>query len=86
MYTDPNNIAAMLKRMERQRLIKRKSASNDKRKKIIMPTKLGKQKLLRGLKVAFLQEKLALSGLSEKEKSSLLDNLKRISNFLNNDG
>lgn len=83
MFTDANNIAALVKRMEKNGLVERSSATNDKRRKNITSTKLGTKKCLIAKGMATRLEKTALSGLSDAEKRNLTSLLREISTGLN---
>jgi len=83
MFTDPNNIASLVKRMERANLIYRKDDSKDKRKKILFSTKLGEQKRKEAKKVAEILETQTLKSFSPKEKKIFLETLGRMSAYLN---
>ena len=83
MFTDANNIAALVKRMEKNGLVERISATNVKRRKNITSTKLGTKKRLIAKCMATRLEKTALSGLSDAETSYLTSLLKEISTGLN---
>ena len=85
LFTDPNNIAELVKRMEKNNLIKHTSPANDKRKKIIFTTKLGKKKWLHANNIAFSLEQKAFSSLSRDEIEHLTYLLKAISEYLNKD-
>ena len=83
MFTDANNIAALVKRMEKNGLVRRSASINDKRKKNITSTKLGTKKCLIAKGMATRLEKSALSGLSDAEKRNLTSLLREISTGLN---
>ena len=85
MFTDANNIAALVKRMEKNNLLKHTSPANDKRKKIIFPTKQGTKKWLHAKNIAFSLEQKAFSSLSRDEIEHLTYLLKAISEYLNKD-
>ena len=71
--------------MEKNNLLKHKSPSNDRRKKIIFQTKLGTKKWLHAKNLAFSLEKKAFSSLSRDEIEHLTYLLKAISKYLNKD-
>lgn len=83
LFTDPNNIASLLYRMEKNGLIKRNSVHSDKRKKLVVATKLGKEKWLLCRQIALDVEKALTSTLSTEEKTFISSTLKQISNYLN---
>ena len=83
MFTDPNNIASLVKRMERANLIYREDDSKDKRKKILFPTKLGEQKREEAKTIAENLETQTLKSFSQEEKKIFLETLGRMSSYLN---
>jgi DNA-binding MarR family transcriptional regulator len=83
LFTDPNNIASLLYRMEKNGLIKRNSVHSDKRKKLVVATKLGKEKWLLCRQIALDVEKALTSTLSTEERTFISSTLKQISNYLN---
>ena len=83
LFTDPNNIASLLYRMEKNGLIRRNSVHSDKRKKLVVATKLGKEKWLLCRQIALDVEKALTSTLSTEEKTFISSTLKQISNYLN---
>ena len=83
MYTDANNISALIIRMENLGFLSRLTNPNDRRKKIIQISPKGIEKFNRARKVARLLEKQALSGFCEKEKLEFNMLLGRLNEFLN---
>ena len=83
MFTDPNNVASLLKRMEYNGLIKRFGAGSDKRKKNISSTNLGTEKWLKAKVIAKSLEKTALSTLSKDEIKMVTSHLKSMSQYFN---
>ena len=83
LFTDPNNIASLVKRMEKNGLIKRHAVASDGRKKNIVATGLGRKKWLLSRQIALELEDTLMSELSENEKCFLLSSLKQISTYLN---
>ena len=83
MFTDPNNIASLVKRMERANLIYREDDSKDKRKKILFSTKLGEQKREEAKTIAENLETQTLKSFSPEEKKIFLETLGRMSAYLN---
>jgi DNA-binding MarR family transcriptional regulator len=83
MFTDANNIAALVKRMEKNGLVRRNASINDKRKKNITSTKLGTKKWLAAKEIAANLENTALSALPKDERKSLTALLRTISEYLN---
>ena len=83
LFTDPNNIASLLYRMEKNGLIKRNPVHSDKRKKLVVATKLGKEKWQLCMQIALDVEKALTSSLSTEERTFISSTLKQISNYLN---
>lgn len=83
LFTDPNNIASLLYRMEKNGLIKRNPVHSDKRKKLVVATKLGKEKWQLCRQIALDVEKALTSSLSTEERTFISSSLKQISNYLN---
>jgi DNA-binding MarR family transcriptional regulator len=83
MFTDSNNIAGLMKRMEQLNLIRRKFNSTDRRKKNIFQTELGSSLFHKGKKIAEKLESEALSCLSASEKEYFLELLTRLSERIN---
>jgi DNA-binding MarR family transcriptional regulator len=84
LFTDSNNIASLLNRMEQHGLIRRNPVQSDKRKKMVVATKLGKEKWLLCKQIALDVEKTLTSTLSIEERTFISSTLKQISNYLNN--
>lgn len=83
LFTDPNNIASLLYRMETNGLIKRNPVRSDKRKKLVVATKLGKEKWQLCRQIALDVEKALTSSLSTEERTFISSSIKQISNYLN---
>ena len=83
LFTDSNNIASLLNRMEQHGLIKRNPVQSDKRKKMVVATKLGKEKWLLCKQIALDVEKTLTSTLSIEERTFISSTIKQISNYLN---
>lgn len=83
LFTDPNNIASLLYRMEKNGLIKRNPVHSDKRKKLVVATKLGKEKWQLCRQIALDVEKALTSSLSTEERTFISSSIKQISNYLN---
>jgi DNA-binding MarR family transcriptional regulator len=83
LFTDSNNIASLLNRMEQHGLIRRNPVQSDKRKKMVVATKLGKEKWLLCKQIALDVEKTLTSKLSMEERTFISSTLKQISNYLN---
>ena len=79
LFTDPNNIASLVKRMEKNG----HAVASDGRKKNIVATELGRKKWLLSRQIALELEDRLMSELSENEKCFLLSSLKQISTYLN---
>lgn len=83
MFTDPNNIAALVKRMEKNGLISRNNSNFDQRKKVLLITSHGLDKWQKASGIAYSLERKMLSGLSKDEQNQLLYLLRRIGAYLN---
>ncbi len=83
MFTDSNNIAGLMKRMEQLNLVRRTANATDHRKKNIFQTKLGSSLFHKGKKIAEKLESEALSCLSSNEKEHFLELLTRLSERIN---
>ena len=83
MFTDSNNIAGLMKRMEQLNLVRRKSNATDHRKKNIFQTELGSSLFHKGKKIAEKLESEALSCLSASEEEHFLELLTRLSERIN---
>ena len=83
MFTDPNNIAALVKRMEKNGLISRNNSNFDQRKKVLQITSAGLDKWQKASEIAYSLERKMLSGLNKVEQNRLLYLLRRIGNYLN---
>jgi DNA-binding MarR family transcriptional regulator len=79
LFTDPNNIASLLYRMETNGLIKRNPVRSDKRKKLVVATKLGKEKWLLCRQIALEVENALTSTLSTEQRTFISSTLKQIS-------
>ena len=78
MFTDANNVAALVERMEKKNLILRSNCPNDKRKKVIKLTSQGIEKWKQASKIAYSLERKALGALSDSQKAQLIDFLKKV--------
>ena len=83
LFTDQNNIASLLNRMELHGLITREPIQSDKRKKNGGCHKTWKRKWLLCKQIALDVEKTLTSALSIKERTFISSTLKQISNYLN---
>lgn len=79
MTSDPNTIAAMMRRMENAGLVARIPDPADKRRRIVSPTSSGTELFNLACARARELEKQALRGLSSEEKRRFLTNLTAIS-------
>jgi DNA-binding MarR family transcriptional regulator len=82
MFTDPNNIAGLMSRMDKMGLVKRRVDALDRRKKLIYCTPKGKDLFDRAKKVADRLEEETLSVLSPKEKEEFLGLLGQVNRHL----
>ena len=71
MFTDPNNIAGLMARMERMGLIERRADVADRRKKLVFCTSKGKTLFEQARKVAVRLEEETLAILSESREEFL---------------
>lgn len=84
MFTDANNIAALVKRMENSGLIKRFQHASDLRKKILATTPKGQSLYLRGKEIAESVEQALLDGFSPEEKDEFIRVLTKTNSYLLN--
>jgi DNA-binding MarR family transcriptional regulator len=84
MFTDANNIAALVKRMESSGLIKRFQHPSDQRKKILATTPKGKSLYFRGKEIAESVEQALLDGFSSEEKDEFIRVLTKTNSYLLN--
>lgn len=85
MFTDANNIAALVKRMETSGLIKRFQHPSDMRKKILATTPKGKILYYRGKAIAENVEQTLLNGFSPEEKDEFIRVLTKTNSYLLNE-
>ena len=85
MFTDANNIAALVKRMEGSGLIKRVQHASDLRKKILGTTPKGERLYYRGKKIADSLEQVLLNGFSSEEKDDFIRVLTKTNSYLLNE-
>jgi len=78
MFTDANNVAALVERMEKKNFILRSNCPNDKRKKVIKLTSQGIEKWKQASKIANSLERKALGALNDSQKAQLIDFLKKV--------
>lgn len=72
MFTDSNNVAGLMTRMERLELIERKVDPLDRRRKLVFCTSKGRTLFERGRKIAVRLEEEALSILDTEERAEFL--------------
>ena len=82
MFTDPNNISGLVKRMESAGMLRRKNSRYDKRRKLLEITHDGKSLLNLATPVARKLENETLSKLNTKEKKQLISSLRDICQIL----
>jgi DNA-binding MarR family transcriptional regulator len=82
MFTDPNNISGLVKRMESTGMLRRKNSRYDKRRKLLEITHKGKSLLNLATPVARKLENETLSKLNTKEKKQLISSLRDICQIL----
>ena len=75
MTSDPNTIAAMMRRMEKASLIQRAKDPEDRRKLVVSPTPQGIGLFAKAKVRAKALEKEALHGLNRKEKEMFIKDL-----------
>lgn len=80
MASDPNTIAAIMRRMEKASLIQRTKDPDDGRKLVVSPTPQGVLLYAKASVRAKALEKEALNGLSPEDKAIFLDGLNRLAN------
>ena len=83
MSTDSNNIAGLMRRMEKLKLIWRETNSTDKRKKNIFATLFGTSQFTKGKSIAENLENEVLSCLNPKEKTHFLSLLSQLADEIN---
>lgn len=82
MFTDPNNISGLVKRMESTGMLCRKKSNHDKRIKLLEITHKGKNLLSLATPVAKRLENETLIKLNTKEKKQLISSLRDICQIL----
>ena len=83
MSTDSNNIAGLMRRMEKLKLIWRETNLMDKRKKNIFTTLFGTSQFTKGKSIADNLENEVLSCLNPKEKTHFLILLSQLAKEIN---
>ena len=81
MFTDPNNIAGLMGRMERLDLVERKTDASDRRRKLVYCTSKGKTLFKEAKLIATKLEEEVLSVLSSEEKLEFLGYLSEINRY-----
>ena len=81
MFTDPNNIAGLMGRMEKLDLVERKTDASDRRRKLIYLTRKGKSLFEEAKLIATKLEEEVLSVLSSEEKVDFLGYLCEINRY-----
>jgi DNA-binding MarR family transcriptional regulator len=82
MFTDPNNISGLVKRMESTGIVRRQNSNHDKRRKLLEMTRKGKSLLSLATPVAKKLENETLFKLNAKEKKQLVSSLRDICQIL----
>ena len=85
MFTDPNNIAGLMGRMEKLDLIGRKTDASDRRRKLIYCTRKGKVLFKRAKLIATQLEEEVLSVLTNEEKVEFLELLSELNRYFHQD-
>ena len=85
MFTDPNNIAALVRRMERLNLISRQRDPADGRRKLVYCTAKGKSLYERAKVMASGLEEEVLSALGKDERKEFTGLLREINRHLHRD-
>lgn len=85
MFTDPNNIAGLMRRMEKLDLVKRITDQTDRRRKLIYCTNKGKALFTEAKSIANQLEEDVLSVLTEGEKTVFLLFLMEINRYFHQD-
>jgi len=78
MSSDPNTVAALLKRMESGGLVERRPHEKDKRAHRVRLTKIGRSKYLECRAVAVAMQAEVLSALPEKMREEFLQELESV--------
>ena len=81
MFTDSNNIAGLMGRMEKLNLVERKTDASDRRRKLVYCTRKGKTLLKEAKLIATKLEEEVLSVLSSEEKVDFLGYLREINRY-----
>jgi DNA-binding MarR family transcriptional regulator len=78
MTSDPNTIAAMMRRMEKASLVKRTKDPEDGRRLVVSPTIQGAELFAKASIRAKALEEEALNGLSRKDRNGFLRDLNHL--------
>ena len=85
MFTDPNNIAGLMGRMEKLDLVERKTDASDRRRKLVYCTSKGKALFNEAKLIATQLEEEVLSVLTNEEKAEFLGFLCEINRYFHPD-
>jgi len=85
MFTDPNNIAGLMGRMEKLDLVERKTDASDRRRKLVYCTSKGKALFNEAKLIATQLEEEVLSVLTNEEKAEFLGFLGEINRYFHPD-
>jgi DNA-binding MarR family transcriptional regulator len=85
MFTDPNNIAGLMGRMEKLDLVERKTDVSDRRRKLVYCTSKGTALFNEAKLIATQLEEEVLSVLSEEERVDFLGLLGEINHYFHPD-
>ena len=85
MFTDPNNIAGLMGRMEKRGLVHRRKDSADGRRNLVFTTEKGKSSFLLAKKIADSLEEEVIGSFSKEEKDDFLELLAKINQFLHSE-
>jgi DNA-binding MarR family transcriptional regulator len=85
MFTDPNNIAGLMGRMEKLDLVERKTDVSDRRRKLVYCTSKGKALFNEAKLIATQLEEEVLSVLSDEERVEFLGLLSEINHYFHPD-
>ena len=85
MFTDPNNIAGLMGRMEKLDLVERKTDASDRRRKLVYCTSKGKALFNEAKLIATQLEEEVLSVLTNEEKAEFLGFLCEINHYFHPD-
>lgn len=75
MGSDPNTIASLVERMEKARLLTRRTHEKDRRANLLLLLPVGKEKYQQAREIAVALQSEILEAVPEKKRSELLENL-----------